>query len=537
MKKQCALIVAVAATCLLFFSCRENRFPRSLVVADSLAETNPDSAVKYIRTLRKKVSNYSKREDFFYELVRVKADDKAYIEHGLKDTVMVDAATYFESTGPDSLAAVAWYYAGSVFRDLKNEPQALDYYQRAQNIMPANMSPKFKSRLYGQMGLLFLRQDLYANARDMMKRALSYDIQNKDTMEMVYSYRDLSNIYDDMGLRDSSHIYIQKAYNLALSSNKINIPAIIYDDLALSFYEKNQFDKALNIANKYIVEGEQDTEFHQRNLSIIQFERGQFDSVRKYCNSLIDNSKISENIAFAYYLLGQTDVIEGKEGEAAYHFKQYRLYNDSVQKDKSAEIIARMNAAFNYQKEQKKVLHLQMERKIIFAFSGLAFICMGFLVYFFYTRSKAIKQHMKIASLQLEQLKTRIKEYDNKSVVEKNIEKDKIFNSPIYKRMNNVAKHAQEAPAIKAEEWIEFETLMNEVFLNFSSKLKALHDVSEMELHVCLLIKAGFKPKDISNMVNRSLSALSSLRRRLYKKVYNLDPKEPADWDKVILSL
>lgn len=537
MKNQCALIVAVAATCLLFFSCRENRFPRSLVEADSLAETNPDSAVKYIRTLRKKVSNYSKREDFFYELVRVKADDKAYIEHGLKDTVMVDAATYFESTGPDSLAAVAWYYAGSVFRDLKNEPQALDYYQRAQNIMPANMSPKFKSRLYGQMGLLFLRQDLYANARDMMKRALSYDIQNKDTMEMVYSYSDLSSIYEYMGKKDSCKIYLKKAYKLALASNNNYIQSLIYDELALNYYEGKKYNEALAIANKYVINGEQDKVYHQKILCMIQLERNQLDSVRVYCNSFIKESQQTSDKAFGYYMLGQADVLEGNVKRAAYFFREYRLYNDLAIKEKSTELIARMNSVYNYQKEQKKVIHLEWERKLIYAFCGSGVLGIIFLIFVFYMKSKDNKQRIKIVSLQLEQLKMKTAEYEKKSIVEKNEEKDEIYNSPIFKRMTDVAQHGQDKLAITEEEWTDFEDLINKVYPKFSSKLRTLYELSEIELHVSLLIKAGFKPKDISNIVNRSQSALSSIRRRLYKKVYNIDPIEPADWDRVIISL
>lgn len=537
MKKQCALIVAVVATCLLFFSCGENRFPRSLVVADSLAEENPDSAVKYIRTLRKKVSNYSKREELFYELMRVKTDDKAYIEHGLKDTVMVDAATYFESTGPDSLAAVAWYYAGSVFRDLKNEPQALDYYQRAQNIMPANMSPKFKSRLYGQMGQLFLRQDLYANARDMMKKALSYDIQNKDTMEMVYSYSDLSTLYNNNNMLDSSFYYLRKAYQLSLLTTNVDIQNAIFYKLAFYYYQEGQYDKALSFANNYKTLGKDDKEVKLILLCMIQKERNALDSVKMYCHKILKSSTSNENIGFAYYYLGITYALEGNGKEAANLFSQYKNINDANVRKNSSEIIARMNSVYNYQKEQKKVIHLKWERKLIYSFCGLGVLVTAFLIFVFYMKSKDNKQRVKIVSLQLEQLKMKTAEYEKKSIVEKNEEKDEIYNSSIFKRMTDVAQHGQDKLAITREEWTDFEDLINKVYPKFSSKLRTLYELSEIELHVSLLIKAGFKPKDISNIVNRSQSALSSIRRRLYKKVYNIDPIEPADWDRVIISL
>ena len=56
----------------------------------------------------------------------------------------------------------------------------------------------------------------------------------------------------------------------------------------------------------------------------------------------------------------------------------------------------------------------------------------------------------------------------------------------------------------------------------------------EQELRVCLLIKAQFKPSEIAILTAHSKEAITSTRRRLYKKMTGLDGT-PEMLDEMIL--
>ena len=85
-------------------------------------------------------------------------------------------------------------------------------------------------------------------------------------------------------------------------------------------------------------------------------------------------------------------------------------------------------------------------------------------------------------------------------------------------------------------EWEELEQRMWPVYPGFSNKLYNLCNMSEVEYHVCLLLKIHATPSEIANAVIKDLSSVSSIRNRLYKKVFNRNGGAKA-WDDFVLSI
>ena len=86
------------------------------------------------------------------------------------------------------------------------------------------------------------------------------------------------------------------------------------------------------------------------------------------------------------------------------------------------------------------------------------------------------------------------------------------------------------------EDWLEMERQVNGVYTGFSRKLRSLHNFSDVEFHVCLLIKLGVSPKEIGAVINRAPDSVSSIRGRLHKKVLGPDGGAK-EWDDFVLSL
>ena len=110
---------------------------------------------------------------------------------------------------------------------------------------------------------------------------------------------------------------------------------------------------------------------------------------------------------------------------------------------------------------------------------------------------------------------------------------DEFVRSEFYTSMH---RRLAAGTAIKAEEWQEIENRLKHVYPGFTNNLTALCRMSDTEYQVCLLTKLGATPGEIAGVLCKDASSISSIRSRLYQKVF--DRKGGAkDWDKFILSL
>ena len=89
---------------------------------------------------------------------------------------------------------------------------------------------------------------------------------------------------------------------------------------------------------------------------------------------------------------------------------------------------------------------------------------------------------------------------------------------------------------LKDDDWLTIESQIKKIYPGFSSQLRNLHAMSELEYQVCLLIKLKITPSDMAVVLARDASTISTVRSRLYKKVF--DRKGGArEWDEFILSI
>lgn len=92
---------------------------------------------------------------------------------------------------------------------------------------------------------------------------------------------------------------------------------------------------------------------------------------------------------------------------------------------------------------------------------------------------------------------------------------------------------ALEAPS--EDEWQQFQKMIDRYCDGFSQRILSAYKLSTQELRVCLLIKSKFKPSEIAVLTVHSKEAITSTRRRLYKKMTGVDGT-PEMLDELILN-
>ncbi len=100
----------------------------------------------------------------------------------------------------------------------------------------------------------------------------------------------------------------------------------------------------------------------------------------------------------------------------------------------------------------------------------------------------------------------------------------------------NLHKRIMAGEVLKPKDWAEMEQVLKPVFPDFLRRLFTLCKMSETEWRVCLLIKLRFSPSEMANVLCKDISTISSIRSRLYKKVFSRSGGSK-EWDEFILSL
>lgn len=108
--------------------------------------------------------------------------------------------------------------------------------------------------------------------------------------------------------------------------------------------------------------------------------------------------------------------------------------------------------------------------------------------------------------------------------------KSKYANEPIVKRLKHNARKG--LTHMTNEEFDELRTLLSDT--EQFNKIENI--VSPHEFGVCLLVRAGFTPSDISILTGLSNSNISNIRKRLLMKLTGRNGS-PKDFDKYITSL
>ena len=116
----------------------------------------------------------------------------------------------------------------------------------------------------------------------------------------------------------------------------------------------------------------------------------------------------------------------------------------------------------------------------------------------------------------------------------------KLKQSEIYKKFHSVLKGEEEEKEEEKEEvkinntdWQTLNQAIDETYNQFSQRLQELYPITDIELKVCLLLKINLSPLQIATIATRSKQAISSIRKRLYKKFFN-EEGSTEQWDNFI---
>ena len=573
---------------LCFWACDNKPYSHLMSMADSLTNTNPDSAVIYLNKLKDHIETAPRSVKMYYQLLCIKANDRASIPHS-SDSIILPILNYYKQTD-DLHLPETYYYAGRIYRDLGDAPQALDYFNNTLDALPSSSdSYSLKSKVYSQIGTLFLYQDIYDEALKMFKEAFHYDLLLEDSVGMSYDLRDMATSYRCLNQIDSAIYYYGKANDLALALHQQRFVSMIQSQMAGLYIQLKKYDLAKQFLQSSL------SYQHKADKSGIfsvaakyYHQLGTKDSAVYYYTQLLDFGTIYAKQA-AHWGLAELAIDNNHEQDAIPHLRAYMQCVDSIRKITDREAIRQMRSVYNYKLREKEIAHLKSKNEqtklIIISLLSLcailASITFAYIQYFklkqlqltirlkkikrlkdkLYSRSvQFIEENkrkieeleiMERKFLEVDQINTTLKEqlnaqkeliiYTNKQIkLDLNRREQSqavLFKSEIYLHIQRQLKiNDRSKRMLSDEDWKELEKLVNSTYNGFKENLYDIYNLSLFEYRVCLLIKINIQPIDIGKLTEHSKESISSTRRRLYEKVFHIKGA-PKDWDDFIYSL
>lgn len=530
------LFVVVALIFSISNSCgNSHSYPRELVVADSLCDNNPDSALTLIRKI--KTDQLSDNESWYLRLLKIKQKVKRN-ENFTDDKEAKVLVDHFEKEGDKNLLPQALYCAGCIYISLNDTPQAIECFQSVLNIYADDKHNRLKAQCYYQLGYLLSMQGLDKAAIPWQKKALEIHTNTGEIERCIYDCENIAWSYQVIGKTDSTEIFLQKAWQLSMKLKNERIISEIASQFASMYNERGNLDKAKIYINIALAHPQKQSVSPIYSLAMeIYSKLGETKHTEAYCDSVMKYGNVYGK-KFAYQWQTRKALHQYGTLLASPCFEKYSQYTDSIEKITPVGASANANALYNYSLIENTNTELKIENntqrtfivKAIFV-SIILFLMVVILTIVFLRHKKTLEERLELNKKSLKEAKM-LEEKANQDKENHLLDK-KMATTAIYKDIIKILNsHSQKM----LPDWQLLSETVYEIYPMFNSSLYKFKKMSEIELHVCLLLKIGISMKDIAKLVCRSEDSVYSICRRLYKKNFSDEPTAKK-WKDLINSL
>ena len=318
-------IVCFLAGINLLFSCSPNvSYPEAMQKAIRCIEQNPDSALTYLSSLDSVIRYEPEETEMYHGLLTTKAKDKMYIIHK-SDSLMRKIVHFYDSFGDKEKLMEAYYYLGSIYRDIKDIPQAITAFQQAVDAGRNSQQYLILAQIHTQMGTLFAYQSLYEDALKVYKKSYIYYLKQKDELGLIYALRNQGRMYESMSQPDSTIHYYQEAYEKALNFNDQKVINSISKEFGNVYLDLGKPSQAMKLF--YSIPEQKDDTIYLYGLGSAYLLTNQFDSTQYYYLEALKEGKKNQNIYLISSIYKALATIEAQKSyySSAFNYVQKSL--------------------------------------------------------------------------------------------------------------------------------------------------------------------------------------------------------------------
>lgn len=509
---------------LVIASCNDGKYLDCIDKIKKIGDDNPKYAMMMYDSIRPQINHTSEYVRMKSIMLEMRLRDKAFMKATKTDSAKL-ITDYFAEHGNEADAIEAFYYAGSVYRDLKDMPNALKNFLNAEELATSSSScdSNMLINIYSNLAYTYFCVQDYSHALKMALKEYK-TAQEINSLDVVTAI-DVGESYLRLDDYKSAYKYYVEALNMILLSEaNQDVAGSLYTLLyGFSFMKKvEEADKCYSIICEMglVPPPLQLGEYH-RLKNNMDAAISCYQSVIRDAEDLNLIYDASRNLYDTYKTIRNRDSINK-------YASFYIQISDSIYLGKRQELASSVNNQYQYYRdidEESKIkeenIRYQMWLYVIF-FSAI----MLFLVFFLYhtwKKSKQLKvllelsEQLNDAKQKAESLKGEISLYEEevqtkeRQLIEK-IEENRRFILLLHKAdleesAEDIVKsirHASEGKyKISDAEWQRFYHAVDELQPNLSEKIaRHLGKFTEQQQKVCYLLSIGLSNTQIANLTN-----------------------------------
>lgn len=549
---------------LVALSCRDDGSQEALLrTADSLLESHPDSALALLRRDSSQFSRSGKSVRMWYVLSRTEAEDKCYVTH-VSDSAIRAAAEYYDVSGSARRRVRAHYLLGRVYCDMHLSGHALVSFDKALAVEGAGdpVISRYKARAATWAGDIYEEKKLDRDA--LHYNLLSYGYARKADAPSIalYSLRDIGRSYFRLKQSERAISYYRQAADRAKALHNADLYNMVMEELAAVYLEIGRLTEAYQaLQTPFLGTEDQDISTHYFIWANYFKRIGRLDSAlannrrgMSYCDIPIKKSASLEHARMLAML--------GRRADAIGYYEKYAAYTDSVDsinRRETSDLLAQVER--NLDIEHQNTVLAESRARLTVLLSVAVFVVavtVFFLVrYYVNMRRRVRRQQARIGDYlrrhrESEELRrrneARIAELESElsssnerltSVRRSLMRTEAAMLAGQNEQMRFRERHRELLVADLSEtevyrlyhdgvsvpspsDYHRLEEALNNAYDNFTVRLRDLYPaVTENELWICCMVKAGLSPKEICRISAYQFNSLSMAKTRLYARIFH----------------
>lgn len=565
MKAKISIFIVFFLAAGLLMGCGDKKTDQMLSSIDTLMNNHPDSALQILDSLKSEQPHWSKSQRMRYDLLHLKAENKAYVPLN-SDSIAKELVSYYDTWGNANERMMAHYLLGCVYRDKGDSPRAIDAYQKAasQADTTANDCDYYTlSYIYGQMADIYYNELLLSKSIEARKESSHFAYLAKDTLNAIFSLDKSVSAYILLNRKDSAEIILKKVLGQYYQYNYIQ-KALQSSTKMMLIY--GQDSNKLSEMKQLIEEYEVKSKFLRNGIDIPQSKRqfyyykglyydrnNELDSAEYYYRKIYrPKMSFAEQDPMFRGLLS----VFSKRHQADSIAKYAQLYcevNDSSIAKKDQELTAQMSATYDYGLYQKEAFESESKAhraQLALAAMLLVVTFVGFFIYYRWQSNRRKHEDLKveyaniseeynrnIQTLQLldetkteaietiqqenQQLKERIDSLKAQEGIREHLIKSNQFaNTDIVKYINNVIVNNPVKNTMTESNWEQLTEAVNLYYPILMRDLSQSSSISQQDIRVCLLVCLSLRVNDIAGLLNVSGQRITNIKASLNETLF-----------------
>jgi hypothetical protein len=528
-KKHCIIILLS----MIFISCG-HRYTQNetILCAEKIMNSNPDSAYQLLSNIPH--PDKLPKADYaawclHYTHARVKLHKEIK-----SDSLIKIPVNYYKNSQLPKYSGIAYYLSGRVARLNNRNKVALNNFKLAEDILSKTNEESYKGLVKFYLGYLCMEDELYNHSLNYFRRSLVHFQLSKDKKYQAYSYREISDMYNELDYPlDSVLHYSDMALKKSIESgDSVNYYSILLRQGGL-LYKKN-YKKS----NQFILKGYKHSQslhsYYAAILSLNYSELKQPDSASYYLKlSFADTINTHSNpvkyVAAAYVAKNERNYKEAFE-----NIEKGYLIRDSMYQQKIRSQLYRIDKQYDLSKKERENAQLKIENQKNTIWIGLLviFSLLVSITLLLVNHSHKKKQAAHKLEKQRMEFEVKKKELENEQKRKLLLSKlqSKIENTLRFNRLKMGLKQQEKFDAfmteitkqsiVSEEDWHYYVDEANHIFENKITKLSTTYsNLTFADLKVIVLICLGMDISDSASLLETNKNTLYHRRKIIKERI------------------